>query len=464
MRYLRCVAEHYIEVVGGGFAGCEAAWAAANLGVRVRLYEMRPRKMTPAHKTDKLAELVCSNSFKSLNPDSPAGQLKAEMEALGSLMIPTAKKHALPSGEALGVDREAFAAEMTRKVEGHPNITVLREEFLPPTTETHDLSPPLIIATGPLTSDNLSAWLAQVAGSDHLHFYDAVSPTVDASTIDRSIAWEQSRYDKGDAAYINCPLDKQEYERFVDALLQADQAPLHDFEETPLYFEGCMPIEEIAKRGRESLRFGNFKPVGLTDPRTGKRAYAVIQLRPENSEKSLYSMVACQTRMKWGDQKRVFQSIPGLESAEFVRLGVMHRNTYVDSPRLLNADLSLRTGGRLIYLAGQLTGVEGYVESGAIGILAGLNAAHKLLGKPLAPPPRECAYGCLMAHVTNAESPHYAPMNINWGLFPEPEPQVKDKGARRSAKLLAARDQFQRWLQNATLAVQQESLQELRQT
>jgi methylenetetrahydrofolate--tRNA-(uracil-5-)-methyltransferase len=262
-----------VIVVGGGFAGCEAAWAAANMGVSVRLYEMRPQTPTPAHKTDKLAELVCSNSFKSLNPDSPAGQLKAEMSALGSLMIPTAHRHSVPGGEALCVEREGFAEEMTRCIEEHPLITLVREEWEPALADI-----PIVIATGPLTSKKLSDWLAEVTGSQHLFFYDAVSPTVDASSIDFDIAWEQSRYDKGDGAYVNCPLNKEEYYAFVEALLAADQAPVHDFESR--YFEGCMPIEEIAGRGKDSLRFGNFKPVGLTIPHTQEKPFAVLQLRP----------------------------------------------------------------------------------------------------------------------------------------------------------------------------------------
>ena len=431
-----------ITVVGGGFAGCEAAWAAANRGVKVRLYEMRPTKQTPAHETAYLAELVCSNSFKSLNPDSPAGQLKAEMEALGSLMIPSAKKHAVPGGEALAVDRNLFAAEMTSLIEGHPNIEVVREEW------GGELSGDgiLIIATGPLTSEGLSEEIKAFAQAEHLHFYDAVAPTVEASSIDRSIAWEQSRYDKGDAAYLNCPFDKEQYEAFIDALLAAEQSVPHDFEKGK-YFEGCMPIEEIASRGRDSLRFGNMKPVGLTDPRSGRRAYAVLQLRPENREKTLYSLVACQSRMKWGEQKRVLRMVPGLENAEFVRFGVIHQNLYLDSPRLIAADFqALRRPG--LFFAGQITGVEGYVESGAVGILAGINAARLAAGKETTTPPRPSAYGSLAAHVTNEHTEEFSPMNINWGLFPDPEPVIKDKGARRTAKLDAARSSFEDWLKN----------------
>ena len=425
-----------ITVVGGGFAGCEAAWAAANRGVGVRLYEMRPARMTPAHKTDKLAELVCSNSFKSLNPDSPAGQLKAEMEALGSLMIPTGRKHSVPGGEALAVDREAFASDITATIEGHEMIEVVREEWTPRASDE-----PVVIATGPLTSEKLSAWIADLAGREHLYFYDAVSPTLEAHSIDLSQAWEQSRYDKGDAAYINCPMNREQYDAFVEALVAAERAPLHDFEQGK-YFEGCMPIEEIAARGKESLRFGNFKPVGLTNAHTGERAHAIVQLRPENREKTLYSMVACQTRMRWGEQKRVFQMVPGLAEAEFVRFGVIHRNTYLDSPRMLGADCR-HLDGRPLFFAGQLTGVEGYVESGAIGILAGLNAALAAIGEPTVSPPRESALGCLTAHITNVDAPTFSPMNINWGLFPDAG--VKAKDLRRAAKLSAARNSFASW-------------------
>lgn len=434
-----------ICVVGGGFAGCEAAWAAANRGCRVWLYEMRPKRMTPAHQTDRLAELVCSNSFKSLNPDSPAGLLKEEMRRLGSLMIPTAEKHAVPGGEALAVDRHAFADEMTERIESHPNIRVVREEFLP---EAFDSQRPTIVATGPLTSDYLSNWLKELTGQEHLFFYDAVSPTVTAESIDRSVVWEQSRYDKGDAAYLNCPMTREQYERFVDALLAAEQAPLHSFEKGR-YFEGCLPIEEIARRGRESLRFSNFKPVGLTDPRTGKRPYAVVQLRPENREKTLYSLVACQNRLRWGAQRDVLRLIPGLENAEFVRLGVIHRNTYVNSPRVLDDHLLVKTGlaPGIVLLAGQITGVEGYVESGAIGILAGLSAAALAGGTPYEPPPRETALGSLVAHILNEDSPEFAPMNINWGLLPPPKGDVRDKGQLRQLKLDAARRAFDAWLE-----------------
>lgn len=440
-----------VVIVGGGFAGSEAAWAAANRGCKVTLYEMRPHKMTPAHQTPYLAELVCSNSFKSNNPDSPAGQLKSEMLSLGSIMIDTALKHAVPGGEALAVDRELFAQAMTSTIEKHPNITVIRKEFSK--EQIKEVNAPLIIATGPLTSESISDWIAKTSSQKHLYFYDAVSPTVETHSINRNIVWEQSRYDKGEAAYLNCPFNKQQYDAFVDALIAADQAPPHDFEEPHKYFEGCMPIEEIAKRGRESLRFGNFKPVGLSNPITGEKPYAVVQLRPENKDKTLYSLVACQTRLKWGQQKKVLQMIPGLENAEFVRLGVIHRNTYVDAPRMLNTSLLMKKTTKIVFLAGQITGVEGYVESGAMGILAGINAARIIRGLEPTTPPRETALGSLIAHITNEESPHFAPMNINWGLFPDPIPPPEDKQEFRKQKLIAARQAFQYWCkEHANLA------------
>lgn len=446
-----------VIVVGGGFAGCESAWACANNGVQVVLYEMRPAKMTPAHKTHKLAELVCSNSFKSKNPDSPSGLLKQEMQALGSLMIPTAYKHSVPGGEALCVDREKFADDMTDKIENHPLIKVRREEFSIDKIKSEKNVCAIIIATGPLTSDSLSKWISEITGKKHLYFYDAISPTIEADSINREIAWEQSRYDKGDAGYLNCPMNREEYEKFVDELLKAEKAPLHDFEKGK-YFEGCMPIEKIAEKGRDSLAFGNFKPVGLTNPRTGKRAYAVVQLRPENRERTLYSMVGCQTRMKWGEQKRVFQMIPGLEEAEFVRFGVIHRNTYLDAPRVLNPDLSFKgeapeMSSCKLFFAGQITGVEGYLESGATGLLAGWNASRLAKGSPSIIPPRESAYGCLIAHVTNEIAEEYAPMNINWGLFPEVDHGLKDKTLKKKKKLERARKSFEKWMSETSIGI-----------
>ena len=429
-----------VTIVGGGFAGVEAAWAAARLGVPVRLYEMRPKRNTPAHKTGWLAELVCSNSFKSMLPTTPSGQLKWEMERLGSLVIPTAREFAVPAGEALAVDREAFAKAITARIELHPLIEVVREEVasLPPDR-------PLTIATGPLTSDALASEIARLTGKQHLYFYDAVSPIVDASTIDYDKVFLGSRREKGDPAYINCPFTKDEYERFWEAIASAECAPLHEFEE-PRFFEGCTPLEELAARGKDTLRFGPLKPVGLIDPRTGRRPYAVLQLRPENSERTLYSLVACQTRMKWGEQKRVFRLVPGLENAEFVRYGVVHRNTYLDSPRLLQRTLQFCDDGKLLF-AGQLVGVEGYIESAATGIIAGLNAARIALGKPAVAPPRETVIGSLLHYISAYPHPDFPPMNANWGLLPDPEDAPKDRDLRRQLKLQRARDSMERFAQ-----------------
>lgn len=442
-----------ITVVGGGFAGVEAAWAAANRGVKVRLFEMRPVVQTPAHKTSYLAELVCSNSFKSKSPTSPAGQLKAEMVALGSLIIPTGEEHSVPGGEALAVDRDAFAAAVTAQIEAHPNIEVVREEFTPDKVREGEI---VIIATGPLTSPALGKWLGSLTGRDHLYFYDAVSPTVEASSLDRTIIFEQSRYDKGGDDYLNCPFDRESYDAFVQALKTAERAPIHGFEaeggteealvEKIKYFAGCTPIEAIADKGDRSLAFGNFKPVGLTDPRTGRRAHAVLQLRPENREKSLYSLVACQTRLKWGEQKRVFQMVPGLENAEFVRFGVIHRNTYIESPKVLNANLEFIEHPN-IFVAGQLTGVEGYVESAAMGIYAGIQAVRKLNGEAPTEPPRATAYGSLVSHLQDDTPREFAPMNINWGLLPDPEEPTRDKGVKRAMKIAAAQAALAEWLE-----------------
>ena len=434
-----------ITVVGGGFAGVEAAWAAANQGVKVYLYEMRPVKMTPAHKTDYLAELVCSNSFKSKLPTTPAGQLKAEMVALGSLVIQAGEKHSVPGGEALAVDREKFALEITQKITEHPFIEVRREEFLPENIEKALSKGPLILAGGPLFSQPMAKWLAENTGQENLYFYDAVSPVVETSSLNHDLIFAQSRYQKGEGDdYLNCPFTKEQYFAFVEALVQSEQVPLHAFEE-PKFFQGCMPIEEIAKKGTNSLAFGNFKPVGLVDPKTGHRPYAALQLRPENREKTLYSLVACQNRMKWGEQKRVFQMVPGLEDAEFIRFGVIHRNTYIESPKVLQSNLELKDHPG-IYVAGQLTGVEGYVESAAMGILAGIEASRKIQGLSSIHPPRASAYGSLIAHLQDSTPRDFAPMNINWGIFPEPEIAIKDKNKRRKFKLLKAKEAFLDWV------------------
>lgn len=451
-----------ITVVGAGFAGVEAAWAAVRRGHAVRLYEMRPVQSTPAHTTGYFAELVCSNSLKSKSPTSPAGQLKSEMAILGSLVLRTAEEHSVPGGEALAVDRNAFGAAITEKVESHPLIEVIRQPFTPEQAAEALGNPDhvLILATGPLTSPDLAEWLARLTGRRHLYFYDAVSPTVEAASIDRSVAFAQSRYDKGEGDdYLNCPFDKDSYFAFVQALVTAERVPLHAFEaggrrdgdapdglpqgfaEKLKYFAGCMPIEAIAEKGERSLAFGNFKPVGLTDPRTGRRPYAALQLRPENSERTLYSLVACQNRLRFGEQKRVFRLVPGLECAEFVRYGVIHRNTYLEAPKVLSPYLQVLEHPN-IFVAGQLTGVEGYVESAAIGVLAGIHASCFVEGKAFVDPPRESAYGGLLAHLRDPAPREFAPMNINWGLFPNPEGTIGDKSSIRQAKLRTAQTAF----------------------
>ena len=386
------------------------------------------------------------------------------MAALGSLVLEVAEKHAVPGGEALCVDRGAFASEITKRIEEHPLIEVERREFTPNEASQflekgEDV---LILATGPLTSPDLSEWLAKVTGREHLYFYDAVSPTVEATSLNYDIVFAQSRYDKGGDDYLNCPFDRETYEAFVEELVKAERAPVHAFEaggkrdsptteveegflEKLRYFAGCTPIEAIAEKGARSLAFGNFKPVGLTDPRTGRRPYAALQLRPENKEKTLYSLVGCQTRLKWGEQKRIFRMVPGLEQAEFVRFGVIHRNTYVEAPQVLDHTLRLK-GHPRIFVSGQLTGVEGYVESAAMGILAGIHAAMSEQGGEPVEPPRETAYGSLLAHLRDQTEREFSPMNINWGLFPEPPFETRDKGVKRAAKLDAAQEALGRWV------------------
>lgn len=451
-----------VVVVGAGFAGVEAAWALAARGVPVRLFEMRPMVQTPAHTTDFFAELVCSNSLKSNSDTSPAGQLKNEMRALGSVVLDIAAQHRVPGGEALCVDREAFGHAITQALSTHPLITIERTEFTPDAcTAFLNAGQKVILATGPLTSPELAAWLAQITGRANLYFYDAVSPTVDAASLNRDVVFAQSRYDKGEGDdYLNCPFDKDEYFAFVEALVAAERVPIRAFEaggkrdatqdelEGPFlekikYFSGCTPIEAIAEKGPRSLAFGNFKPMGLTDPRSGRRPYAALQLRPENKEKTLYSLVACQNRLKWGEQKRVFQMVPGMEKAEFVRYGVIHRNTYVEAPKVLDPILQM-TDVPGLFITGQLTGVEGYVESAAMGILTGLHVARLLHGQSIEQPPRSTAYGSLMAHLADATPREFAPMNINWGLFPEIE--LKDKSLRREQKLQAAKVGLDDWL------------------
>ena len=427
-----------VIVIGGGLAGSEAAWQALKAGASVTLYEMRPTRPTPVHQTDRFAELVCSNSLKSNSVSNAAGLLKEEMRRLGSLILTAADAAQVPAGEALAVDRTIFADVISKKLEVEPLLTVVREEF----TGLSDLlshlpeSTAVIIATGPLTSDALAAQVAALTGQDHLAFYDAVAPTIDASTIDFDKVYKSSRYDKGDGAYINCPLDNQQYEAFYAELLAAELAPLGEHELGASYFEGCLPIEVLAARGPKTLSFGPMKPVGLIDPQTGRRPWAVLQLRQENLAATLYSMVGFQTRMKWGEQKRVFRMIPGLENAEFVRYGVIHRNTYIKSPGILEPTLEMKNHPS-VFFAGQITGVEGYVESAATGILAGRNAVRRLNGQPGYVLPVETMLGALTNYVANYDGKDFQPMNSNWGIVPPPPERIRDK--REKNKALAAR-------------------------
>ena len=420
-----------ITIIGGGLAGSEAAWQAANAGAKVRLIEMRGVKPTPVHQGDRLAELVCSNSLKSNLLTNAAGLLKEEMRRLDSLIVAAGDASCVPAGEALAVDREMFAAHITHRLESHPNITLARAEVT-----TIDERAVHIVATGPLTSDALASEVGRLTGQSQLFFYDAVAPTIDASTINREIAFKASRYDKGEAAYLNCPFTRDEYEAFHDALSHAELAPLGDHEVKVPYFEGCLPIEVLAARGPKTLSFGPMKPVGLNDPRTGRRPWACLQLRQENRAETLYSMVGFQTRMKWGEQRRVFRMIPGLENAEFVRYGVIHRNTYIQSPQVLADTLQMRAYPH-VFFAGQITGVEGYVESAATGILAGRNAARHLQGLPLLTLPDTTMLGALAHYVAYYDGKDFQPMNANWGIVPPLPDRIRDKKEKNA--LLAER-------------------------
>lgn len=420
-----------VIVIGGGLAGSDAAWAAARQGMRVRLYEMRPVRRTPAHKTGDLGELVCSNSLKSNLLTTPAGLLKEEMRRLGSLVIAAADRSAVPSGGALAVDRQQFAALITEAIEREPRIELVRQEVKRIPDDC-----PTVVATGPLTSDDLAADIQRILDREQLYFYDAASPIIDAETIDRTIAFEASRYGKGDGGYLNCPLSEEEYHAFRNELLKAEKVPLKEFEPIKL-FEGCLPIEEVAARGELTMAYGPLKPVGLVDPRTGKQPFAVVQLRQENRAATLYSMVAFQTRLTWPEQRRIFRMIPGLENAEFVRLGVMHRNTYICSPELLEPTLLLREeiavrAGRKapLFFAGQITGVEGYTESAATGILAGINAARLARGAvPVVLPP-ETMIGALCEYISRGPADNFQPMNANLGLMPPLPQRVRQKEER----------------------------------
>lgn len=401
-----------VWVIGGGLAGSEAAWQLAEAGVPVRLLEMRPDTMTPAHHTSYLAELVCSNSLKADYLESAAGLLKEELRRLGSLIMKVADRTRIPAGGALAVDREEFAAGVTAAVTGHPRIEVVRQEVtsIPP-------GQPAVVATGPLTSPAFSQWLREILGRDYLYFYDAAAPVVTAESLDFSKIFAASRYGKGEAGYLNCPLTEEEYEVFWESLRTAETSEAHLPEERKHFFEGCLPVEVLAARGKDTLRFGTMKPVGLVDPRTGRRPYAVVQLRPENREKTLYNMVGFQTNLRRPEQRRVFRLIPGLEEAEFARYGMMHRNTFINSPELLLATLQFR-GNEDLFFAGQLTGVEGYVESTAAGLVAGINLARRWHGREPVAFPVETAIGALLAHITSADPAHFQPMSFHFGLLP----------------------------------------------
>lgn len=414
-----------IHVIGAGLAGSEAAWQLAQRGWKVRLSEMRPTHTTPAHTTAGAAEMVCSNSFKSDDPQSATGILKAEMARMDSLILRCAQATRVPAGNSLAVDREAFSARVTEALRSHPNLTWSADLI-----EAPEPGIPTILATGPLTAEPLSRWLAQVTGSERLHFYDAIAPIVARESIDMSIAWKATRYDKGEPDFINCPLNEAEYESFVSAVLAAEKAPLHDFD-TP-YFEACLPIEVMAERGRETLRYGPMKPIGLDDPRTGRYPHAVVQLRQDTLAGDHFNLVGFQNRMKWGAQAEVFRMIPGLANAEFVRFGAIHRNTYVQAPKVLDATLALK-GQPGLWIAGQLSGVEGYLESAAGGLAAAYAADRHLRGRAPRPFPRETVMGALLHYLAHASLKDFGPTNAMLGLMPElPEGTVDVRQAKKA--------------------------------
>ncbi|MBQ7008954.1 MAG: methylenetetrahydrofolate--tRNA-(uracil(54)-C(5))-methyltransferase (FADH(2)-oxidizing) TrmFO [Ruminococcus sp.] len=419
--------EKKAKVIGAGLAGCEAAWQLANSGIEVTLYEMKPKKYTPAHHYSGFAELVCSNSLKASRLESAAGLLKAEMEILGSVTVSSAKENAVEAGGALAVDREKFSDSVTAKIKNHPLIKIVEEEL----TEIPDGN--VIIATGPLTSDALAESISKICGNG-LSFFDAAAPIVTYESLDKQLVFFASRYGRGDADYINCPMNKEEYTEFYNALIAAESAELKEFDkENFRVYEGCMPIEVLAKRGEDTMRFGPLKPVGLTDPRTGKRPYAVVQLRKENKEGTLYNLVGFQTNLKFAEQKRVFSKITGLQNAEFIRYGVMHRNTFINSPKLLNSHFQMLENEN-IYFAGQITGVEGYMESAASGIIAGISLARKLNGLEQINLPIDTMTGALSAYISDSyNSENFQPMGANMGILPELGVRIKDKKEKYGA-------------------------------
>lgn len=435
-----------VGVIGGGLAGCECAWQLAERGVAVRLYEMKPHRRTAAQTSDGLAELVCSNSLRSDNPNNAIGLLHEELRQLGSLILRLADQHRVPAGDALAVDRELFSAAVEAHMRNHPRIEVIAQEVV----SLQGLGDgPLVVATGPLTSDSLAAELVQLTGQERMAFYDAIAPIIATESIDRSVVFAASRWGKGDGQdYLNCPMDKAQYLAFVEALCSAEYLPLQDFEKGVKYFAGCQPVEVIAASGPQSLRFGPMKPTGLDDPRTGRWPYAVVQLRAENRFGSAYNLVGFQTKMKQGEQRRVFAMIPGLEQAEFLRYGSVHRNTFLDSPRLLDEAMTLRSAPQVRF-AGQITGVEGYVESAASGLWVGMRLAADLAGQALPPPPVTTALGAVLHHVVDDSVADFQPSNVHFGLMPplEAQPGQKKlgKGDRKAAHAERARGDLQRW-------------------
>ena len=427
-----------MTIIGAGLAGCEAAWQAARLGLEVRLYEMKPQRFSAAHQSPELAELVCSNSLRGAGLQNAVGCLKEELRRVGSLFMNAADATAVPAGGALAVAREEFSRYITQRIEAHPRITLIREEItrLPQSGIT-------ILATGPLTSDALAKDLEALTGADNLYFYDAIAPIIEADSIDLSIAWRASRYAKGGADYLNCPLNADQYRSFVADLLEADKVPARDFEQL-VHFEGCMPIEALAERGPETLAFGPMKPVGLDDPRTGRRPHAVVQLRQDDRHASLYNMVGFQTRLTYPEQQRIFRRIPGLAGARFARLGSMHRNTFINAPSCLTEGLQFRRAPH-IHVAGQLSGVEGYVESAACGLLAGLFAAARANEARLPAPPPDTALGSLLRHLLDSDPASFQPMNVNYGLFPPLNGRRMKRSARRLAMAERALDALEPW-------------------
>ncbi len=436
-----------MHIIGAGLAGSEAAWFLAEKGIPVVIHEMRPIRMTEAHHTDQCAELVCSNSLKSKNPISAPGMMKAEMRMIGSLILNSAETTEVPAGEALSVDRDQFSKLITEKLKNHPNITFVNEEVTAPFEGENEIT---LMATGPLTSEKLTHWIAGATGGDDLYFYDAIAPIIEASSIDMGSAFIANRYDKGeDAAYINCPMNEAEYHAFIDALQAGEMVPAKNFEKEK-FFQGCQPIEVIASTGRDSLRFGPMKPVGLTDPITGRRPYAAVQLRTENRAKTAYNIVGFQTRLKWGSQQKVLRLIPALKNAEFLRMGSMHRNTFVCGPKVLRPDLSLK-GHPKVYFAGQITGVEGYLESAACGLMAATFILARIQGLPHLAPPSNTALGALLSHVTATDPKNYQPNNIQFALFDpkffeDTEGLKKDDLKKQMAKL--APIYFKDWMKS----------------